>query len=382
MKPTLIAILIIFLAIAGCKSQVENTELITVDMTGSLNTMTLHLNDYVIDLKMARLETNNNSIISYFSGHVGDKFIISVRRENILLFDSDGAFICTIAKEGRGPGEYSQIDAWTVDEDEKFFLYHDVGKDYICRFDLSNHHAAENIPFKDHGSLSEMLLLNDSVISIMPHRFSEYGYVFFNQTIGGQVIDGVAKENEPFEGLWTRLSDVFKLNYDHSIMFQESESDTVFSIQGTDISPECVLLVGATQKIGDKTKGTSAKFLHKDENLLLIAKRQYESILKPNSQSLTIYSPDYIVFDHETMKTSKIEKFSLEILGMELDVFELSFPGRDRVFISYQALHFKNMIEDVLKSEDVSDSQKIILEQLNSDISEYDNPIIISGKWK
>ncbi len=48
----------------------------------------------------------------------------------------------------------------------------------------------------------------------------------------------------------------------------------------------------------------------------------------------------------------------------------------------YQALHFKNMIEDFLKSEDVSDSQKEILVELNSEISEYDNPIIISGKWK
>jgi hypothetical protein len=382
MKPTLLAILIIFIALAGCKNQVENTQLITVDMTGSLNTLPLHLNDYVSDLKVTRLETNNGSFINYFSGHVGDKYIISTRGDQVLLFNIDGEFIGTIANKGKGPGEYTQIDAWTVDEDEKFFLYHDIGKDYIYRFDLSNQQAAENIPFKDHGYLSEMILLNDSVLSILPDGSSDYGYLLFNQTITGQITGGIAKENVPHQGLWTGMPDVFKQNSDQSIMVHQSESDTVFSIQDTDISPEYVLLVEATQKSGDKTKGISASFVHQDESLVLIAKRRYESIIKPNSQSVTIFNPDYIVVDLKTMITSKIDKLSLEILGMDLDVFELSFPGRDRFFISYQALHFKNMIEDILKSEDVSDSQKKILEQLNSDISEYDNPIIISGKWK
>jgi hypothetical protein len=382
MKPTLLAILIIFIALAGCKNQVENTQLITVDMTGSLNTLPLHLNDYVSDLKVTRLETNNGSFINYFSGHVGDKYIISTRGDQVLLFNIDGEFIGTIANKGKGPGEYTYIDAWTVDDNEKRFLYHDVGKDYIYQFDLSNQQAAENIPFKDHGYLSEMILLNDSVLSILPDGSSDYGYLLFNQTITGQITGGIAKENVPHQGLWTGMPDVFKQNSDQSIMVHQSESDTVFSIQDTDISPEYVLLVEATQKSGDKTKGISASFVHQDESLVLIAKRRYESIIKPNSQSVTIFNPDYIVVDLKTMITSKIDKLSLEILGMDLDVFELSFPGRDRFFISYQALHFKNMIEDILKSEDVSDSQKKILEQLNSDISEYDNPIIISGKWK
>ncbi len=382
MKTSLFAILMIFIALASCNNQVENTQLITVDMTGSLNTLPLHLNDYVSDLKVTRLETNNGSFINYFSGHVGDKYIISTIGDQVLLFNIDGGFICTIANKGKGPGEYTQIDAWAVDDNEKRFLYHDIGKDYIYQFDLSNQQAAENIPFKDHGYLSEMILLNDSVLSILPDVSSEYGYLFFNQTITGQITGGIAKENVPHQGFWTGMPDVFKQNSDQSIMIHQSESDTVFSIQGTEISPEYVLLVEATQKSGDKTNGISASFVHQDESLLLFAKRRYESIIRPNSQSVRIFNPEYIMVDLNTMITSEVDKLSLEISGMDLDVFELSVPSHDRVFISYQALHFKNMIEDFLKSEDVSDSQKEILEQLNSEISEYDNPIIISGKWK
>ncbi len=383
MKYTLIPILIFFLALEGCKNQVEDTQIISVDMTSRPNDLLqLHLNEYISELKVTRLETNESSLISSFSGHVGEKYIISIERDRVLLFNSNGEFSRAIAKRGKGPGEYTQIDAWAVDENENFFLYHDIRKNYIFNFNLNNQRLEENIPFEDHGLLSRMVLINDTVLSILPSLFSEYGYLFFNQTITGQIKGGITKENVPHPGAWAGRSAIFKKTFDNSIMFQPSESDTVFRIDGTEMLPVYYLLVEKPHKNGNVTTGSFASYLYSDKNLLLIVKGVFESKITPNSSSIRMTGAEYIWIDFKTMKPSKIDQFSLEIMDMELKVSNISFPKMNQILIKYQAMDFKKNINEALKREDVNGRKKERLMQLNSEISENDNPILITGTWK
>lgn len=382
MKYTLITILIFSLALGGCKNQTDDTHLISVDITSRPNDLQINLNEYVDDLKIVRLESNDSSLISSFSGHVGEKYIISIERDRVLLFNSEGEFSHAIAKRGKGPGEYTQIDAWAVDENENFFLYHDIRKNYICNYNLNNQRLEENIPFEDHGSLSRMVLINDTVLSILPGMFAEYGYLFFNQTLTGQIKGGITKENVPHPGAWAGRSAIFKRTYDNSIIFQPSESDTVFRIDGTEMLPVYYLLVDKPQKNGNVTTGSFASYLHSDKNILLIVKSGFESTITPNSSSISTTGSEYISVDLETMKRSKIDQFSLEIMDMELDVSNISFPKLNQVVITYQAVDFKKNIDAAIKSADANGLKKERLMQLNSEISENDNPILITGKWK
>ena len=119
-----------------------------------------------------------------------------------------------------------------------------------------------------------MVLINDTTLSILPGMFSEYGYLFFNQTLTGQITGGIAKENVPHPGAWAGTAPVFKKSFDNSIMYQPSESDTVFRIDGTKIIPVYSFLVEKPQKSGDVSTGTTASYVNSDKNLLFVSKAE------------------------------------------------------------------------------------------------------------
>jgi hypothetical protein len=382
MKKCVILILILFLYLSACRSPVDNSQIVTVDMTSKNSLVQFNLNEYVEDVRMVRLASGDGSLIRYFTGHIGKKYIISVESDKVLLFNSEGEFIRIVAKKGKGPGEYTQLDAWVVDENENFFLYHDIRKNYICNYNLNNQQLDENVSFEDHGYLSQMVLINDTLLSILPSMFSEYGYLFFNQTFSGRVTGGITKENTPHPGTWAGRSPIFKKVTENSIVFQPSESDTVFKIDGAQIAPIFVLLVEKPQKNGDITTGYNASYLHSDKNQLLIAKSGYESMVTPTSSSIRMTGIEYLSVDLKTMNTCILAPFMLEIMDLELEVPYIAFSGKNRFFTTYQAVEFKKIIDKTIKRDDVTGSRKERLMQLNREISEDDNPIIITGTWK
>lgn len=382
MKYYLISILIVCLAFAACDDKVNDSQLIQVDLTDRHKAIQYNLNEYVSDLNLIRLETNDNSLIRYFRGHVGEDYIISLERDYVLLFNSEGRFIRTIAKRGKGPGEFTQIDAWVVDENENFFLYHDVGKSYFRNYILDKQRWEENIPFEDHGYLSRMLLVNDTTLSILPGMFSQYGYLFFNQTLTGHITGGVFKENIPHPGSWSGKSPVFKKTPDNSIIFQASECDTVYRIDGNNMSPLYFLLVDKPQINGNLTRGSYVSYLHSDENQLLITRIDYETEKTTNSVSTRSTGGEYLSFDMETGEINRFDSFLLQINGIELKVKNISFPNGDEIIITCPAVDFKKAVNEALVKADLGDREKERLRQLDSEISEADNPILITGNWK
>jgi hypothetical protein len=381
MKNYLIFIVIFLLVLKGCKSPVEDSQVVTIDLTDKSGTMKLNLNEYVDDLRIVRLESNDSALIRSFSGYVGEKHIISVERDKIILFTSKGEFVRIITKRGKGPGEFTQIDTWIVDEQENFLLYHDIRKNYICKYNLNNLQLEEDVPFEDHGYLSQIVLINDSTFSILPSMFSEYGYLFFNQTISGQVTGGIPKENIPHPGTWAGRSPLFKPGFDNTIIFQPSESDTVFKIEGTQMIPIFSFTVEKPQISGYVTTGSDVFYLYSDKNQLLIGKSGYKSIVTPTSSSISTTESEYLSVDLKTLKTYRLAPIIIEIMDVELEVSYINFPKKNQILITYQAVDFKKMIDETIKREDMTDSKKERLMQLNSEISDNDNPVIITGTW-
>ena len=82
------------------------------------------------------------------------------------------------------------------------------------------------------------------------------------------------------------------------------------------------------------------------------------------------------------MKTGKLDPLLLDVMDIELKVPYIDCPRKNQILFTYQAVNFKKMIDETLKKENVTDSKKERLMQLNSEISENDNPIIITGTWK
>lgn len=227
-----------------------------------------------------------------------------------------------------------------------------------------------------------MILINDTTLSILPNMFAEYGYLFFNQTISGQIIGGIKKENIPHPDVWAGRSPIFKLSFDNSITFQPSESDTLFRINGTKMVPVYSLLLEKPRISRGKTSGSEVSYLYSDKNRLFFAETEYESINTPTNASINITGEDYLSFDLKTLDISNIDHFSLESIDMDLKAADVHFYNMNQIIIVYQAMDFKKIIDEVIKRESVTESKKEWLRKIKSEISENDNPIIITGKWK
>ena len=128
--------------LVACTPSHKNTEIVEtkaihLDLTQDFDDAPLQLDKYLDEFKLIQLETNPDNLLSYFRGYIGDKNIIAFSQEKIMWFSADGKYKRAIAIKGKGPDEFKQIDAWAVDDEEQYFLYHDRERDYIYKFDLA-----------------------------------------------------------------------------------------------------------------------------------------------------------------------------------------------------------------------------------------------------
>ncbi len=367
----------------GCrepgKADILN-DIIVIDLTGNYDEITLKLDDFLDDIKLIRLETTEYSLLSYFTGYVGEKHIISMDRDRILLFSADGKYICTIALRGKGPGEFNQIDAWDVDDNEQFLYYHDKGKNHINKYNLSSCKHEENIPFSNKGDLSNMVSVNDTLLAILPGMFAGYGYLYFFQSTTGEIITGKKKEPVPHPGAWAGMTPILKKADNNSIIFQPSDCDTVFIIKEGKIQALISLIAPKPKKNGYITVGTWGAFMHLETDRIFLNKGGYESRITSSSSSFRIFDPEYLVFYIKDNKIYTIKSLYLDYFGMELNNPHFYYSSYNQVVLQFQAMEFKNLIKEALENSQLSEINSARLRHLYNEISENDNPVLISGK--
>ena len=354
--------------------------IIVIDVAEKYDEISLKLEEFLDDIRLIRFETTEHSLLRYFSGYVGENHIISMDRDKILLFSVDGKYNRIITQKGEGPGEFTQIDAWDVDDSEQFLYYHDIGRNYIYKYNLGSCKHEDNIPFDNKGFLSNMLSVNDTILAILPSMFSGYGYLYFFQSTSGEIITGEITEPVPHPGGWAGRSPIFKKAPNNSIIFQPSDCDTVFIIREGEMQPLVSFIVPKPKKNGDIIRGTWGGFMHLETDRIFLNKGDYEARITSTSASYRTIEPGNLVFYTEDNKICTIKSFGHEYLGMELNIPNLNFTSKNRAYMQFQAVDFKNLIKEALENSQLSEINSERLRLLNNEISENDNPILIHGK--
>lgn len=115
----LFRILLINFIICGCNTKDYNKESHIINMTGKIQN-TIELNTLFSDFEYISLETNENSIFGKINKLIihKDKYYIldNSSTKQIFQFSNNGEFIKTYGNIGKGPGEYTQIVDFTIDE--------------------------------------------------------------------------------------------------------------------------------------------------------------------------------------------------------------------------------------------------------------------------
>ena len=228
-----------------------------------------------------------------------------------------------------------------------------------------------------------MLSINDSTLAILPNMFAKYGYLYFYQSHAGRILEGIKKEPVPHPGAWAGRTPVFVKTENNSILFQPSETDTVYRIEGSEIEPVISLTVEKPRKSGDKTTGFNISFLHMDNDRIFLVKSGYEKIIKPNYSRIKSLDAENLVFYKNNHTLHRISHIYNDYLGIQINIQYINFSQNNQfIIVQYQAIAFKKLLEDAIKDIKLPEEKIISLKKLNSEISENDNPIFITGKCR
>jgi hypothetical protein len=104
----------------GCNS--KNTQDLKLINPFQNTIPSLNTSQVIDTIKFIPLETNDNNMIGSVSKIIkyDDKYIIMDNKmaKKLYVFDKEGKFLYSIGRSGKGPGEYSRLMDFTVDEKE------------------------------------------------------------------------------------------------------------------------------------------------------------------------------------------------------------------------------------------------------------------------
>lgn len=255
---TYITIYFILILLTGCAQSSrkkypssDKAEIFIVDIDSALKNISnvpFKLSEFIDTIKYISLETNKESV---FGGLRGSSFMTTAEfvYADLKKFRfKDGKYICSIGKNGRGPGEFTMaigsatdlidkrifvIDNWI----RKVFIY-DSSNNFIKSIDISPE-------FRNIGYLGNdnIILLRDASSFVYPPNNNPLEYQILNSQKGQishtrkikALIDHVNEINGNMPVSYG-IGRNCKWYFDSIFQLYESFSDTVFSIDASGIS--------------------------------------------------------------------------------------------------------------------------------------------------
>lgn len=131
----------------GCRKQksinedkfVSETNTIGIEVDWSSPNQ-IEVTSILDSIRYVKLQLTDQSIIGYIQKvviHEDRIYILDTQTMSLLVFDINGNYIFKIAAIGLGPEEYSQIDFFDIDAENKQIVLTDLMGYWIMRFDLN-----------------------------------------------------------------------------------------------------------------------------------------------------------------------------------------------------------------------------------------------------
>jgi len=383
MKYTIItSVLILNLLFAyGCKSNPNNileNDLIPIELDNIKDSVSFF--DFFSKIEIIPLETINNSLLSQMNfvkviPYEGFIYILDTKQHLIQKFDSNGKYISTINKRGRGPGEYSLLSDFGIDSQNRTI-------ELLCPTGILNRYTIDEVDF------IESLTIKDSTKSThLFERLSDDLYIFFSIFNDKKLLYYSTKENKIVKTEYT-LPDYILLKstlkfalspfvrFNDTVRFYEGHNGYVYSIDTTSLS------------ISAKYKWDFGKYSFKLSEI-----PEYENDIYYYRLSNTIsfkYASSFLLCTESDRFIISNFNFRGRMMTLAYDkslnkshVFHKTkegvqiFPGYSHKEHHYICIPPKYLSQFVNKSI-LSSSQQIVLTTINSD----DNYIILKYTYK
>lgn len=376
----IVLLLAISLTLIGCSS--EKKAIPVVNLQNTAQSKVINLSEMLKDIRIVQLETSEDILLGEDTYYlVSEKFIITIDREKILQFSGSGKYIRSLAKTGKGPDEFLRAEAFALDEKKEIlYINHRGDPKNIGVYNLKDGTSIKRIPTGVENLISQIAVLNDTVLVITPRMNQEYNLFYLSTT--GKIIGGIAPPREKGIGLQSSIEKVTDKLY-----YMPKEYDTLYLANNTSIEPYCFFNVEDRFTFVNNEIGNFV-YLSLITPDFMIANKVHASI-KMNGDgetySMNADKVDLYWIDTGNFTATGIIKFNNDFLGIE-DSFDpwknyLSTTN-DLGFVVYSSFNLKQLIKKAFESGNLENPVKQRISSLYRQINENNNPILIIGQFK
>ena len=399
-----IFLILYFFLFIGCKHtlpQVSTEEFYKINADSTLEEIDLKLSDIAENLRLVRLETSSECIISAKDYYISDKYIIAFSQDGYYKFSSNGKFLKKILSYGKGPDEISGMFVANFYDDNKDLLYLDDEnlKQKLLVYDLHLDKFVTPIKKTFYGPMGQISVLNDSLI-VGKSYYSNPPYAIYFQNFDGKFISGVQNSKKRFLGPnpvpSVQISQISIADNNYRVSF--NLDDTLFTLKNNHLVPYIILNFRKPRENppNDMVKKGDRQITFptiEPKSFIIIRVSIIDEIIwvTPTSGREKVINR-YIFLNKSTGKYSEIRSFKDDISGIVQksnddieNLGRLDFPQflkNGKLVKVYQPNMIKKIIEQGMVNPVITPSIKNELLNINKNLQETDNPILLIGDIK
>jgi len=292
------------LCLISCNKQKGKSDFVSISIDID-NSKKIDLRDSSI-VRLLPLEITDSSLLGEIqSVEILENKILVYSNSSVITFDQNGKFVFDINRKGQGPGEYSRITSFFVNQ-KKIFLFDDISQKLLVYDDSGKFISAINRGHKD--EVSVIYPVNESNY-IAKNRFQGENNIIPSFSL-------LNKQLKKIKEIKNRVLKSGEVEFDHfysfnnNILYWEFLNDTIYSFNEKNlIIPKYVVdfnnySIPAYEKLGKDTKqiveylqttnktkiATGIKYIHEDSIFIRFVFVQKEGIVnyvKYNKNSKT-----------------------------------------------------------------------------------------------
>lgn len=248
-----ILLLVIAFSLASCLGNdnhvKDNGQIYVADLDNANHEEAFNYSSIFKNAKIIIPEFTDNSIIGYIDKiHVFDNYILILDRnmfnmsQVLFVFDTQGNFIRRIGNIGKGPGEYTAISDFTVD-DSGFVYILDTHKHNILKYDVNTGNYINTVNIAGEGSVrSHHISLKNNLL---------FADAYFNQVTKDNYLLRVIDPSSGNQQESLLLESDYNIGYNHTSLiesyafydvpngavFLRQYMDTIFHIGSGGVTP-------------------------------------------------------------------------------------------------------------------------------------------------
>ncbi|MCF6358143.1 MAG: 6-bladed beta-propeller [Draconibacterium sp.] len=368
----LIIVLLISLWLFSCSKTKTDNILINIEQKENVS-----IKEHFLSIDLIPLETSDSVLIGRLTKIVQNNkkyYVLDKKQRAVFIFDLNGKFLNKIDKKGNGPGEYTEISDFEINQYSGniellspwgiIYVYDKRGK-FIRNYKVPD--VLKVMHFLKFISENKVLL----------YCMTEKDRLFLFDRVKNELIS--LSYNIPDNVLTKSFTTYFPMySLNNEIHLKENFSNSIYKIQGDEIIKEFTWDFGSLNIELEKIKSKKESI---DKYLTLIKEGGNNSFVYPFYMNLenentifTIFGYDknynHLVLNKKTKRYILFDKYEEDVIFP----FFYTFSSMDHYLSAIDISLFE--ISDFVKPEFLTETNRHVLEKINPN----DNPIIISYK--